>query len=91
MIKNVIIYIYIYIYNCKVDGRLYIYNPYISLPRNLGSDSLIQRHSLPHPSSSYREPGSKLLVLGMGDLPPLLGNPYNGYINPYYWVDEFIP
>ena len=18
-------------------------------------------------------------------------NPYNGYINPYYWVDEFIP
>ncbi len=19
------------------------------------------------------------------------GNPYNGYINPYYWVDEFIP
>ena len=22
---------------------------------------------------------------------PLVGNPYNGYINPYYWVDEFIP
>ena len=19
------------------------------------------------------------------------GNPYNGYINPYYWVDEVIP
>ena len=34
------------------------------------------------------EPGSKLLVLGMGDLPPLIGNPYNGYINPYYWVDD---
>ena len=33
----------------------------------------------------------KLVVLGMGDLPPLIGNPYNGYINPYYWVDEFIP
>ena len=29
--------------------------------------------------------------LGMGDLPPLVGNPYNWYINPYYWVDEFIP
>ena len=29
------------------------------------------------------EPGSKLLVLGMGDLQPLIGNPYNGYINPY--------
>ena len=24
---------------------------------------------------------------GMGYLPPLIGNPYNGYINPYYWVD----
>ena len=22
---------------------------------------------------------------------PLIGNPYSGYINPYYWVDEFIP
>ena len=35
-------------------------------------------------------PGSKLVVLGMV-IPPLIGNPYNGYINPYYWVDEFIP
>ena len=33
------------------------------------------------------EPGSKLLVLGMG-IQPLVGNPYNGYINPYYWVDD---
>ncbi len=24
----------------------------------------------------------------MGDLQPLIGNPYNGYINPYYWVDD---
>ena len=24
----------------------------------------------------------------MGILPPLIGNPYNGYINPYYWVDD---
>ncbi len=30
----------------------------------------------------------QLLVLGMGNLPPLIGNPY---INPYYKVDEFIP
>ena len=30
-------------------------------------------------------------ILGMGDLPPFFWNPYNGYINPYYWVDEFIP
>ena len=28
------------------------------------------------------------VLLGMGDLPPLIGNPYNGYINPYYWVDD---
>ena len=33
------------------------------------------------------EPGSKLLVLGMV-IQPLVGNPYNGYINPYYWVDD---
>ena len=30
---------------------------------------------------------SKLLVLGVA-IPPLIGNPYNGYINPYYWVDD---
>ncbi len=24
----------------------------------------------------------------MGIIPPLIGNPYNGYINPYYWVDD---
>ena len=33
------------------------------------------------------EPGSKLLVLGMV-IPPSIGNPYSGYINPYYWVDD---
>ena len=27
------------------------------------------------------------VLLGMGDLPPLIGNPYYRYINPYYWVD----
>ena len=32
-------------------------------------------------------PGSKLLVLRMV-IQPLIGNPYNGYINPYYWVDD---
>ena len=30
---------------------------------------------------------SKLLVLGMV-IPPLIGDPYNGYINTYYWVDD---
>ena len=33
------------------------------------------------------EPGSKRLVLGMV-IQPLIGNPHNGYINPYYWVDD---
>ncbi len=28
------------------------------------------------------------VLLGMGDLPPFNRNPYNGYINPYYWVDD---
>ena len=32
-------------------------------------------------------PGSKLLMLGMV-IPPIIRNPYNGYINPYYWVDD---
>ena len=28
------------------------------------------------------------VFLGMGDIPPFNRNPYNGYINPYYWVDD---
>ena len=32
-------------------------------------------------------PGSKLPILGLV-IPPLIGNPYNGHINPYYWVDD---
>ena len=27
------------------------------------------------------------VLLGMV-IPPLIGNPYNGYINPYDWVDD---
>ena len=41
----------------------------------------VPKHILPN------EPGSKLVVLGMA-IPPLIGNPFNGYINPYYWVDD---
>ena len=29
----------------------------------------------------------QLLILGMV-IPPLRGHPYNGYTNPYYWVDD---
>ena len=37
---------------------------------------------------SYMSQGlNSLLVLGMV-IQPLIGNPYNGYINPYYWVDD---
>ncbi len=41
-------------------------------------------------SKSIYVPGSKLPILGMV-IPPLVGNPYNGYINPYYWADFPIP
>ena len=30
---------------------------------------------------------SKVAILGMV-IPPFNRNPYNGYINPYYWVDD---
>ena len=41
-----------------------------------------------HPNEDLPdEPGSKLVVLGMV-IQPLMGNPYNGYINPCYWVDD---
>ena len=30
-------------------------------------------------------PWSKVAILG---IPPLIGNPYNGYKNPYCWVDD---
>ena len=33
---------------------------------------------------------SKVAILGMV-IPPLIGNPYNGYVNPYYWVDDHPP
>ncbi len=36
-------------------------------------------------------PWSKVAILGMGNLPPFIRNPYNGYIHPYYWVEFPIP
>ena len=32
-------------------------------------------------------PWSNVAILGTA-IPPLKRNPYNGYINPYYWVDD---
>ena len=37
--------------------------------------------------SSPNVPWSKLAILGMV-IQPLVGNPFYGYINPYYWVDD---
>ena len=36
-------------------------------------------------------PWSKVAFFGGMVIPPFNRNPFNGYINPYYWVDEFIP
>ena len=32
--------------------------------------------------------GQKLRFFGDGRPPTFNRNPYNGYINPYYWVDD---
>ena len=49
------------------------------------------RRTFPFPnydsSLTSHVPGSKLLILGMV-IPPLVGNPYNRYRKPYYWVDD---
>ena len=47
----------------------------------------VRLHAIPKKTTSLNEPGSKLLVLGMV-IQPLIGNPYNGYKKPYYWVDD---
>ena len=39
------------------------------------------------PRKKHIVPWSKVAILGMV-IPPLIGNPYDGYINPYYWVDD---
>ena len=35
--------------------------------------------------------GQGCRYIGDGRPPTFNRNPSNGYINPYYWVDEFIP
>ena len=35
--------------------------------------------------------GQKSRFVGDKLIPPFNRNPDDGYINPYYWVDEFIP
>ena len=58
-----------------------------SIPPKLFEQNLPWNTPMPFPTPNPSEPGSKLLVLGMV-IQPLIGNPYNGYINPYYWVDD---
>ena len=48
---------------------------------------ILAQQNAAEPLTVWYEPGSKLLVLGMV-IQPLIGNPCNGYINPYYKVDD---
>ena len=56
-------------------------------PQRMPCHSAHSKDNPLRPGTTY-VPGSKLLVLGMV-IPPLIGILiYNGYINPYYWVDD---
>ena len=57
---------------------------------HIGSDFSEAFHFHVNETHFPHVPWSKAAIFGMV-IPPLLGNPYNGYINPYHWVDEFIP
>ena len=47
-----------------------------------------QNHPFSPPRYHHVCHGQKSRFFGDGKIPPLIGNPYNGYINPYYWVDD---
>ena len=82
------------IYNHPIGSIYHLYTTYILPSRGIYSPY----HPLQEPEKSIElvicsicAMVKRRVSLGMGNLPPLIGNPYNGYINPYYWVDEFIP
>ena len=53
--------------------------------RCFGGKVLSSNHPFaPHSAENTHVPWSKVAMV----IPPLIGNPYNGYINPYYWVDD---
>ncbi len=56
-------------------------NPEILFPRHEASKCCLMIIYLCHGQKS-------LYILGMGRPPTFNRNPYNGYINPYYWVDD---
>ena len=43
---------------------------------------------IPNPLYTKYTPGSKLLILRMV-VPPLIGNPFNGYMKPNSGVDDY--
>ena len=53
-------------------------------PMGFGSDPPLD----PLPKCSIYVLWSKVAILGMVIHPTFNRNPYNGYINPYYWVDD---
>ena len=69
----------------KFDGE--VQTPILS--RNKRVDTFLTQNKARQASSvnGTYVPWSKVAILGMV-IPPLIGNPNNGYINPYYWVDD---
>ena len=59
----------------------------ISSSLTKGFESVIS----PWQNTKRRSKMKALLHIGDGKPPTFYRNPYNGYINTYYWVDEFIP
>ena len=58
-----------------------------------GGVHLVQTSSTPTHLDVHRPLEWLLKAHGHGDgqFPPWKGNPYNGYLNLYYWVDDYIP
>ena len=76
-----------------IPGKL-VYDCHISkLPRS--TQRMLRRKKRVYQSLSCQDMICAMVksrvLLGMVVFPPFNRNPYNGYINPYYWVDEFIP
>ena len=76
-------HLYIYICLCKVKNLRYS----IQLPHNLYEFVSLGVVSTILDLWFWYVPGSKLLIFGIV-IPPLLGNPYNGYVEAYYKVDD---
>ena len=58
------------VYHTKMDGENHGSKPYCLMDDLGGKIPYFWKHPY--------APWSKVAILGMGDLPPLIGNPYNG-------------